>query len=82
MEQVRSANKRIYFDSEEKNSECTFIRNTLVSLPSTFGNLIGLTKLEIIDVNLGDLPESFGELRSLKILGKVLKKSWDFQTFR
>ena len=68
MEQVRSANKRIYFDSEEKNSECTFNRNTLVSLPATFGNLIGLSKLEIIDVNLEDLPESVGGLRSLNIL--------------
>ena len=68
MEQVRSSNKRIYFDSEEKNSESTFNRNSLVSLPATFGNLIGLSKLEIIDVNLGDLPESFSELRSLNIL--------------
>ena len=65
---MRSFNKRIYFDSEEKNSECTSNRNTLVSLPATFGNLIGLSKLEIIDVKLGDLPESFCELRSLKIL--------------
>ena len=71
MEQVKSPNKRIYFDSEEKNSECVSKRNILNSLPATFGNLIGLFKLEIIDVNLRDLPNSFCELRSLTILGKA-----------
>ena len=69
MEQVRSSsNKRIYFDSEKRNSECPVKRNTLFSLPETFGNLIGLTKLEMVDVELDFLPESFGQLRSLKIL--------------
>ena len=68
MEQGRSANKRIYFDSEKKNGKCSFKRNTLCSLPETFVSLIGLSKLEMIDVELRDLPESFGQLRSLKIL--------------
>ena len=83
MDQVRSSNKRIYFDSEKKNSQCTSNRNTLVSLPATFGNLIGLSKLEIIDVNLGDLPKSFCELRSLKILDVSRNNlSWLPRTFR
>ena len=68
MEQGRSANKRIYFDSEKKNGECSFKRNTLCSLPETFVNLIGLSKLEMIDVELRYLPETFGLLKSLKIL--------------
>jgi len=68
MEQVRFSNKEIYFDSEKKNNECSSKRNTLFSLPETFVNLIGLAKLEMIDVKLRDLPESFGQLKSLKIL--------------
>jgi len=43
-------------------------RNSLWTFPSSFSQLLGLVKLEAVDVGLADLPEALGKLRNLKIL--------------
>jgi len=62
-------NKKYSSEEKERQSKDRLLhRNSLWTFPPRFSNLVGLVKLEAVDVGLADLPEALGKLRNLKIL--------------
>jgi len=61
-------NKRYYEGGEKEVKDRLLHRNALWTFPASFSKLVGLVKLEAVDVGLADLPEALGNLRNLKII--------------
>jgi len=60
--------KNYHAVGEKEMKDKLLLRNAIWTFPASFCQLVGLVKLEAVDVGLADLPEALGSLKNLKII--------------